>query len=280
MPKILRPNSPHLPIYKPQLTSTFPISHRISGAFLATIVFFFYLLCLKIGLICFTYENVYQFFFFSSKLILISVGIIAFFSFYHISNGIRHLYLVFSSSTYSIFMPFFIFIIIGILLFYENEVVSYCEGLHAFSSPKTPQEAGTPPQEDPVPEPMPPEIPQLDPPLVSDEDRRQILYRRFLFLNLGGDTNLHRMISIIDLQLIVERSIEAALVDDGIHPTDIIPRYANIRGIIHSPQGSLLSERTYGSYVNQIREQGTRQSVPYQRIRRAILSYDLVFPRQ
>ncbi|KAF4349951.1 hypothetical protein G4B88_002373 (mitochondrion) [Cannabis sativa] len=34
---ILRPLSPHLPIYKPQLTSTFPISHRISGAFLATI---------------------------------------------------------------------------------------------------------------------------------------------------------------------------------------------------------------------------------------------------
>ena len=46
---ILRPLSPHLPIYKPQLTSTFPISHRISGAFLATIVFFFYLLCLFLG---------------------------------------------------------------------------------------------------------------------------------------------------------------------------------------------------------------------------------------
>ncbi|PSR84091.1 Succinate dehydrogenase cytochrome b560 subunit like [Actinidia chinensis var. chinensis] len=41
---ILRPLSPHLPIYKPQLTSTFPISHRISGAFLATnvVVFIFF----------------------------------------------------------------------------------------------------------------------------------------------------------------------------------------------------------------------------------------------
>ncbi|CAD5197520.1 unnamed protein product [Musa acuminata subsp. malaccensis] len=37
---ILRTLSPHLPIVKPQLTSTFPISHRISGAFLATIVSF------------------------------------------------------------------------------------------------------------------------------------------------------------------------------------------------------------------------------------------------
>ncbi|TYI35349.1 hypothetical protein ES332_A03G070400v1, partial [Gossypium tomentosum] len=68
---------PHLPIYKPQLTSTFPISHRISGAFLATILLFFYLLCLKIGLICFTYTNFYQFFFYSSKLLLISVSIAA-----------------------------------------------------------------------------------------------------------------------------------------------------------------------------------------------------------
>lgn len=92
----LRPLSPHLPIYKPQLTSTFSIFHRISGAFLATIVFFFYLLCLKIGLICFTYENVYQFFFYSSKLILISVEITALALSYHIYNGVRHLLTDFS----------------------------------------------------------------------------------------------------------------------------------------------------------------------------------------
>nr|YP_009704729.1 succinate dehydrogenase subunit 3 [Libidibia coriaria]QEX95932.1 succinate dehydrogenase subunit 3 [Libidibia coriaria] len=89
---MLRPLSPNLSIYKPQLTSTFPISHRISGAFLATIVLFFYLLCLKMGLICFTYENFYQFFFFSSKLILISVEITALALSYHLYNGVRHLF--------------------------------------------------------------------------------------------------------------------------------------------------------------------------------------------
>lgn len=93
---ILRPLSPHLPIYKPQLTSTFPIYHRISGAFLATIVLFFYLICLKIGLICLTYENVYQFFFYSSKLILISVEITALALSYHLYNGVRHLLTDFS----------------------------------------------------------------------------------------------------------------------------------------------------------------------------------------
>ena len=93
---ILRPLSPHLPIYKPQLTSTFPISHRISGAFLATIVLFFYLLCLKIGLICFTYDNFYKFFFYSSKLILISVEMTALALSYHLYNGVRHLLTDFS----------------------------------------------------------------------------------------------------------------------------------------------------------------------------------------
>nr|QJC72238.1 succinate dehydrogenase subunit 3 [Adenocalymma subsessilifolium] len=93
---LLRPLSPHLPIYKPQLTSTFPISHRISGTFLAMIVFFFYLLYLKIGLICFTYENVYPFFFYSSKLILISVEITALALSYHIFHGVRHLLTDFS----------------------------------------------------------------------------------------------------------------------------------------------------------------------------------------
>lgn len=48
---ILRQLSTHLTSVKSRLTSTFPISHRISGAFLAraTIVLVLYLLCLKMG---------------------------------------------------------------------------------------------------------------------------------------------------------------------------------------------------------------------------------------
>ena len=76
--------------------STFPIFHRISGAFLATIVLFFYLLCLKIGLICFTYEIFYQFFFFASKLIIFYVEITALALSYHLFNGLRHLFTDFS----------------------------------------------------------------------------------------------------------------------------------------------------------------------------------------
>nr|BCT42912.1 succinate dehydrogenase cytochrome subunit 3 [Musa laterita]BCT42951.1 succinate dehydrogenase cytochrome subunit 3 [Musa siamensis] len=86
----LRTLSPHLPIVKPQLTSTFPISHRISGAFLATIVSFIYLLCLQMGFICFTYEKINLFFFYSSKLILISVQITALALYLNLSNGVSN----------------------------------------------------------------------------------------------------------------------------------------------------------------------------------------------
>jgi succinate dehydrogenase cytochrome b556 subunit len=97
---ILRPLSPHLPIYKPQLTSTFSIFHRITGAFLSTMVLGFYLVCLKAGLICFTFESFYQFLFSSSKLILLSLEISTLALSYHLFHGVRHLLTDFSGNLF------------------------------------------------------------------------------------------------------------------------------------------------------------------------------------
>lgn len=140
-----------------------------------------------------------------------------------------------------------------------------------------PGEPVTPPEAPPVPQPV--VIPQLDHPLLSDAARRNILYTRDSLLNLGGNDDLGRMVSIIDNQVVVERSVEAALVEDGFRRESIMARYTEIRGILHSPQGELLSNRTYESYVTQIRERGTRQSVPYRRIVRAIQNFDLLLER-
>ncbi|KAG6467637.1 hypothetical protein ZIOFF_074506 (mitochondrion) [Zingiber officinale] len=96
-------------------------------------------------------------------------------------------------------------------------------------------------------------------------------------LNLGGNDDLGRMVSIIDNQVVVERDVEAALVEEGFRRESILASYTEIRGILHSPQGELLSNRTYQFYVSQIRERGTRQSVPYRRIVRAIQNFDLFF---
>jgi hypothetical protein len=128
--------------------------------------------------------------------------------------------------------------------------------------------------------PNPPVPPQLPQPLLSDEMRRHALYQRYLVNNWGGSDDLRRMVSTIDAQMIVERSVEAALVDDGFHPGSIVGRYRDIRGLLHSPQGQLLSVRTYESYLTEMRELGTRESVPYRRVLRAIHSMDLVLERR
>ncbi|XP_054789348.1 cytochrome c oxidase subunit 2-like [Prosopis cineraria] len=140
----------------------------------------------------------------------------------------------------------------------------------AIQAPEGPLEPPAPPQ---------PEIPELEHPLLSDEVRGDILYSRYGILNFGGDDGLRRLSSIISHQVMVERSVEAALVDDGFRPNSILARYTEIRGVIHSPQGELLTERTYNSYVTQIRERGTRQSVPYRRVIQAVRSSHLLLER-
>lgn len=128
-------------------------------------------------------------------------------------------------------------------------------------------------------EPAQPEIPELEHPLLSDEVRSDVLYSRYGILNFGGDDGFRRLSSIISNQVIVERSVEAALVDDGFHPLSIHHRYAELRQLLHSPRGELLSERTYREYVSQIREQGTRESVPYRRVIQAVRSSHLLLER-
>lgn len=89
-----RPISPHLSIYKPQISSVLSILHRLSGAFL-----FFSLIVLCWLLIALVMQsagvvlvgsNTYQFidsWFF--KLFLLSLS---FCLYYHLLNGIRHLF--------------------------------------------------------------------------------------------------------------------------------------------------------------------------------------------
>ncbi|KAG6467648.1 hypothetical protein ZIOFF_074488 (mitochondrion) [Zingiber officinale] len=138
---------------------------------------------------------------------------------------------------------------IKILAGVKDPEIAYCDGRNAFLPPPSPvqlpEEPVTPPEAPPVPQPV--VIPQLAQPLISDDTRRSLLYNRYLVLNFGGNGDLRRMVSIIDAQVIVERDVEAALVDDGFHPNSILDRYRKIRGVLHSPQGELLSERTYHS---------------------------------
>lgn len=85
-----RPLSPHLQIYKPQITSVLSISHRISGVFLSLglIAIFFFIFLLAMG------EDSYLIWkIFSNSIIgeIILFGWVFALSF-HMFNGIRHLF--------------------------------------------------------------------------------------------------------------------------------------------------------------------------------------------
>ena len=84
-----RPVSPHLQIYKPQITSILSISHRFTGIilYLSTFLISFWLFCsafindLKIVLDNFFFSSVGKIFLFFITLSFI----------YHFLNGLRHL---------------------------------------------------------------------------------------------------------------------------------------------------------------------------------------------
>ncbi|MBF97305.1 MAG: hypothetical protein CFH34_00523 [Alphaproteobacteria bacterium MarineAlpha9_Bin4] len=84
-----RPLSPHLSIYKPQITSILSISHRISGVFqsLGLLIIIILLLSLLLG------ENYHKYYmsFIESYLGKLFIFFYIFSLSYHMFNGIRHI---------------------------------------------------------------------------------------------------------------------------------------------------------------------------------------------
>ena len=89
MKKSELPISPHLQIYKPQITSILSITHRITGICLNFLIIFvsLWLLSLSLG------ENAYNYFIeFSNTIFMKLVMSISIFGLsYHAMNGIRHI---------------------------------------------------------------------------------------------------------------------------------------------------------------------------------------------
>ena len=90
MKKSELPISPHLQIYKPQITSILSITHRITGICLNFLIIFvsLWLLSLSLG------ENAYNYFIeFSNTIFMKLVMSISIFGLsYHAMNGIRHIF--------------------------------------------------------------------------------------------------------------------------------------------------------------------------------------------
>ncbi len=85
-----RPLSPHLSVYKPQITMVLSITHRIMGSFLAisTPVLIYWLMAIASGPDAYAeLQAVFSHWF--AKLFLLAW---AFAFFYHMCNGVRHLF--------------------------------------------------------------------------------------------------------------------------------------------------------------------------------------------
>ncbi|MEC7832612.1 MAG: succinate dehydrogenase, cytochrome b556 subunit [Pseudomonadota bacterium] len=84
-----RPLSPHLQVYKPQLTSVLSISHRIAGAILSGVS-----IIIPAGLYFFSFgENIFTEFlnFFNHYFFKFILIFLIFILSYHLFNGVRHL---------------------------------------------------------------------------------------------------------------------------------------------------------------------------------------------
>jgi succinate dehydrogenase cytochrome b556 subunit len=92
MKQRIRPLSPHLTVYKPQLTSLLSIFHRVAGSLLGFIlIIFFLVLNLHVVFSGSSFQYCFYFDFFS----VIPVLFVSYFFlgviFYHVTNGVRHL---------------------------------------------------------------------------------------------------------------------------------------------------------------------------------------------
>ena len=84
-----QPLSPHLTVYRWQITNTLSILHRLSGLVLFLAAFDFAIWLGAIALGGETYEGVRHFF--STNILLIIWALVSLSFFYHLLNGIRHL---------------------------------------------------------------------------------------------------------------------------------------------------------------------------------------------
>ncbi|TMX01752.1 hypothetical protein EJD97_023731 [Solanum chilense] len=81
--------------------------------------------------------------------------------------------------------------------------------------------------------------------------------------------------SVVDTQVQIEKHIQAAVVGRDYLVKSLLAKWYNIRGLICSPMGEALSERTYALHLKEILQLGTVQSLPFRRVERVIKDFNL-----
>ncbi|KAM3360790.1 hypothetical protein P3S68_015644 [Capsicum galapagoense] len=191
-----------------------------------------------------------------------------------------------STTTYIFGRKYFkVFALLLVLLFHwysGGEIlegfVAACDGRRepSFDPIYPPQRDAQPAIPQPEVQPVPRAIlvPELEHPLLSDRQRRAELQTRlaFFFQERNEARHLPIYLGILDKQFLVEKRVEAALVQDGFSPQMLSRGKWEIRSILFSHPtrvGTAIAENTLNRYLAQMEREGTRQSLPYLRVIRA-----------
>jgi len=119
-------------------------------------------------------------------------------------------------------------------------------------------------------------------PLMDDNDRREELENqlRTNFFVRDVTTATPEMIDrAVSAQLEIEKAVERTLLDEHYSAQSILAKRNSIRGFLFYPNGKLLHQRTYNQYIQEIQNEGTQESTPYQRVLQAIQSSHLLLDR-
>ena len=128
----------------------------------------------------------------------------------------------------------------------------------------------------PAPHPAAPNPPQFLP-LLSDGERLAKL-KETLLLNLNVRTGSESFEKKWALAVPIEKSVEAALLEDGFNAEGIRLQLNEIRGVLfcHPKMPLLLSLDTLEHYLKEIQTEGTRNSTPYRKVMQKISRYNIV----
>lgn len=126
-------------------------------------------------------------------------------------------------------------------------------------------------------EPVAPD-PDVDHPILDDNTRRAELDERAGFHLVGLSEKDKKQ--ILDLQEILDKAIEKALLSDGYSRDELnqLSKRNEIRGFLFYPKGKLLSLRSYQKYVEEV-SFGTHRSKPYRDLISAISASKLFLKR-
>lgn len=137
------------------------------------------------------------------------------------------------------------------------------------------------------PEPVAPEVDQPDGggplipenanPLIPDNLRVRELEEHLSVHMIENKWKPEETPRILTSQTIIEKRVEAALIEDGFPPDVFLHKRKRIRDFMFYPEGTGLTAQTYAHHVKSIEKFGTRDSIPYKRILKAIKNSELSF---